>query len=114
MAVQPPLFPPPAPTDSMLIETPQTLAATVIGICAFTGMFALSTWRSRARLLRTFDRLTLTSEVATVPRLDAPEATVLPANGDYDSPELARFVDSVSFFTVRAPDDAIELPASPK
>ena len=47
-------------------------------------------------------------------RIVALQATVLPANGDYDSPELARFVDSVSFFTVRAPDDAIELPASPK
>ena len=42
------------------------------------------------------------------------QGTVLPANGDYDTPELARFVDSVSFFTVRAPDDAIELPAPPK
>jgi len=47
-------------------------------------------------------------------RIVSLQATVLPANGDYDSPELARFVDSVSFFTVRAPDDAIELPASPK
>jgi hypothetical protein len=42
------------------------------------------------------------------------QATVLPANGDYDSPEPARFVDSIAFFTVRAPDDAIELPAPPK
>ena len=42
------------------------------------------------------------------------QATVLPANGDYDSPETARFVDSIAFFTVRAPDDAIELPALPK
>src|SRR3954451_19096201 len=33
VAGQPPLFPPPAPTDRMLIDTPQTLAATVIGIC---------------------------------------------------------------------------------
>lgn len=41
-------------------------------------------------------------------------ATVLPANGDYDTPEAARFIDSVSFFTVRAPDNAIELPAPPK
>jgi hypothetical protein len=38
------------------------------------------------------------------------QATVLPANGDYDTPEMARFVDSITFFTVRAPDDAIELP----
>jgi len=37
-------------------------------------------------------------------------ATVLPANGDYDSPEAARFIDSISFYTVRAPDNAIELP----
>jgi hypothetical protein len=42
------------------------------------------------------------------------QATVLPANGDYDSPETARFVDSLAFYTVRAPDDAIELPAPPK
>jgi hypothetical protein len=42
------------------------------------------------------------------------QGTVLPANGDYDTPELARFVDSISFFTVRAPDDAVELPAPPK
>jgi hypothetical protein len=42
------------------------------------------------------------------------QATVLPANGDYESPEPARFIDSISFFTVRAPDDAIELPAPPK
>ena len=47
-------------------------------------------------------------------RIVSLQATVLPANGDYDSPEMGRFVDSVSFFTVRAPDDAIELPASPK
>jgi len=42
------------------------------------------------------------------------QATVLPANGDYDSPETARFVDSIAFFPVRAPDDAIELPMPPK
>jgi hypothetical protein len=47
-------------------------------------------------------------------RIVSLQATVLPANGDYDTPELARFVDSISFFTVRAPDDAIELPAPPK
>ena len=41
-------------------------------------------------------------------------ATVLPANGDYDTPEAARFIDSISFFTVRAPDNAIELPVPPK
>lgn len=39
------------------------------------------------------------------------QATVLPANGDYDTPDGGRFVDSITFFTVRAPDDAIELPA---
>jgi len=27
---------------------------------------------------------------------------------------MARFVDSITFFTVRAPDDAIELPVPPK
>jgi hypothetical protein len=42
------------------------------------------------------------------------QATVLPANGDYDTPEMGRFVDSVTFFTVRAPDDAIELPVPSK
>jgi hypothetical protein len=44
-------------------------------------------------------------------RLVSLEATVLPANGDYDTPEMGRFVDSITFFTIRAPDDAIELPA---
>ena len=38
------------------------------------------------------------------------QATVLPANGDYETPDMARFVDSITFYTVRAPDDAIELP----
>ena len=47
-------------------------------------------------------------------RLVSLQATVLPANGDFDSPEPGRFIDSISFFTVRAPDDAIELPAPPK
>jgi hypothetical protein len=42
------------------------------------------------------------------------QATVLPANGDYDTPEMGRFVDSITFFTVRAPDDAIELPVPSK
>lgn len=60
--MQPRLEPPPAPIDSTLIETPHTFAARLIGICAFTGMFALSTWRSSAKLLRTFERLTLTSD----------------------------------------------------
>jgi hypothetical protein len=43
-------------------------------------------------------------------RIVSLQATVLPANGDYDSPEMARFVDSITFYTVRAADDAIELP----
>jgi hypothetical protein len=47
-------------------------------------------------------------------RIVSLQATVLPANGDYDTPEMARFVDSITFFTVRADDDAIELPAPPK
>jgi hypothetical protein len=47
-------------------------------------------------------------------RIISLQATVLPANGDYDTPELGRFVDSITFFTVRAEDDAIELPAPPK
>jgi hypothetical protein len=47
-------------------------------------------------------------------RLVSLQATVLPGNGDYNTPEMARFVDSITFFTVRAPDDAIELPAAPK
>jgi hypothetical protein len=47
-------------------------------------------------------------------RIVSLQATVLPANGDYDTPEMGRFVDSITFFTIRAPDDAIELPAPPK
>jgi hypothetical protein len=43
-------------------------------------------------------------------RIVSLQATVLPSNGDYDSPEMGRFVDSVTFFTIRAPEDAIELP----
>jgi hypothetical protein len=42
------------------------------------------------------------------------QATVLPGNGDYNTPELGRFVDSITFYTVRAPDDAIELPVPAK
>jgi len=38
------------------------------------------------------------------------QATVLPANGDYETPETGRFIDSITFYTVRADDDAIELP----
>ena len=47
-------------------------------------------------------------------RIVSLQATILPANGDYDTSEMGRFVDSVTFFTVLAPDDAIELPAPPK
>ncbi len=47
-------------------------------------------------------------------RIVSLQATVLPANGDYDTPEMGRFVDSITFFTIRAPDDAIELPTAPK
>ena len=47
-------------------------------------------------------------------RLVTLQATVLPANGDYNTPEMGRFVDSITFYTVRAPDDAIELPIPPK
>ena len=47
-------------------------------------------------------------------RIVSLQATVLPANGDYDSPEMGRFVDSISFFTHNAPNSAIELPAPPK
>ena len=47
-------------------------------------------------------------------RIVSLQATVLPANGDYDTPEMARFVDSITFYTVRAPDEAIELPVPPK
>jgi hypothetical protein len=42
------------------------------------------------------------------------QATVLPSNGDYGSPEMGRFVDSITFNTVRAAEDAIELPPLPK
>jgi hypothetical protein len=47
-------------------------------------------------------------------RIISLQATVLPANGDYATPEMGRFVDSITFFTVRAGDDAIELPAPPQ
>jgi hypothetical protein len=35
-------------------------------------------------------------------------------DGDYYTPDLGRFVDSLTFETIRAADDAIELPAPPK
>ena len=34
----------------------------------------------------------------------------VPADGDVDTPEMARFVDSITFYPVRAADDALELP----
>ena len=47
-------------------------------------------------------------------RIVSLQATVLPSNGDYGSPEMGRFVDSITFFTIRAADDAIELPPPSK
>jgi len=47
-------------------------------------------------------------------RIVSLQATVLPSNGDYDSPEMGRFVDSIAFNSVRAADDAIELPPPSK
>jgi len=47
-------------------------------------------------------------------RIVSLQATVLPANGDYGSPEMGRFVDSVTFYPERAADDAIELPPPAK
>jgi hypothetical protein len=44
-------------------------------------------------------------------RIISLQATVLPANGDYDTPDMGRFVDSLTFMRIRAPEDAIELPA---
>ena len=39
------------------------------------------------------------------------EATVLPANGNYESPDPGRFVDSVVFMLSRADKDAVVLPS---
>lgn len=44
-------------------------------------------------------------------RLISLEATVLPANGDYESPDPARFIDSIAFNLTRAGEGAIELQA---
>jgi hypothetical protein len=44
-------------------------------------------------------------------RLIALEATVLPANGDYESPDPARFIDSIAFNVARAGAGAVELQA---
>ena len=54
LAVQPSLEPPPAPNDSTLIDTPQTLAATSIGTWAVTGMLSRLTLSDTDRLLSTF------------------------------------------------------------
>ena len=43
-------------------------------------------------------------------RIVSLQATVLPANGDYETSETGRFIDSITFSTVRAADDAIEVP----
>lgn len=43
-------------------------------------------------------------------RIISLQATVLPANGDYDDPEIARFIDSITFYPERAADDDTELP----
>jgi hypothetical protein len=37
------------------------------------------------------------------------EATVLPANGDYGTPDMSRFVESIAFGSGRAEPDATEL-----
>jgi hypothetical protein len=44
-------------------------------------------------------------------RLIALEATVLPASGDYESPDPARFIDSIVFSLARSEPGAVELPA---
>ena len=42
-------------------------------------------------------------------RIVSLEATV-PSGGDYDNPEMARFIDSITFYPERAADDDKELP----
>jgi hypothetical protein len=42
-------------------------------------------------------------------RLIALEATVLPANGNFASPDPARFIDSIAFVLSRTEPDAVEL-----
>jgi hypothetical protein len=39
------------------------------------------------------------------------EATVLPAHGNYDSPDPARFIDSIVFVLSRADKNAVVLPS---
>jgi len=53
LAVQP-AWPLAIDAASALTDTPQTLAATSIGTCAFTGMLALLTLIATERSLRTF------------------------------------------------------------
>lgn len=43
-------------------------------------------------------------------RLISLEATVLPANGDFGSPDPARFIDSIVFTLSRTEQGAVELP----
>ena len=47
-------------------------------------------------------------------RIVSLQATVLPSNGDYESSDLGRFVDSITFNPVRAAEDATELPPTLK
>jgi hypothetical protein len=46
-------------------------------------------------------------------RLISLQATIRPANGDYDNPDVVRFIDSISFALEAAVDDSTEL-ALPK
>jgi hypothetical protein len=46
-------------------------------------------------------------------RLYVMEATVLPANGDYASPDVGRFIDSLVFLLSRSEPGAEELPVAP-
>ena len=43
-------------------------------------------------------------------RLISVEATVLPANGDFGTPNMGLFVDSIAFHPQRVPPDSTELP----
>jgi hypothetical protein len=45
-------------------------------------------------------------------RLISLQVTVLPANGDYGTPDMGRFIDSVAFVEGRAEPDATELKLS--
>lgn len=52
---------------------------------------------------------TLAAFYFTMGKLYQLEATVLPANGDYGTPDAARFIDSVTFNLARADKSATEL-----